>query len=63
MPPKFKVGDTVTLQPPRPSNALPGDIYEVTKVLPSFSGEPDYRIKSAGEEYERVARESELQPA
>ena len=63
MPTKFNVGDTVTLQPSRPSNAVPGEIYEVTKVLPSFSGEPDYRIKSAGEEHERVARESELEPA
>jgi len=36
-----------------------GGVFEVTKQLPG-NGEPEYRIKSANEPHERVARESEL---
>ena len=60
MPPKFKVGDAVILSPSGLSDLVPGDIYEVTKVLPDRNGEREYRIKSANEPHERVARESEL---
>jgi hypothetical protein len=59
MPPKFKVGDVVTLKPSVGRN-VPGGIYEVIKVLPDHNGEREYRIKSANEPHERVARESEL---
>jgi hypothetical protein len=40
-----------------------GGAYEVVHVLPVRNGEPEYRIKSAHEAHERVARESELTPA
>ena len=40
-------------------NAVVGD-YEVVRRLPSRDGEFQYRIKSSGEPYERVVRESEL---
>jgi len=60
MPHKFKVGDAVILRPSSFSNVVLGDIYEVTKVLPDHSGEREYRVKSAKEPHERVARESEL---
>jgi hypothetical protein len=59
MPPKFKVGDIVTLKPSVNRN-VPGGIYEVIKVLPDHNGEREYRIKSANEPHERIARESEL---
>jgi len=39
-----------------------GCIYEVTKQL-AGEGECQYRIKSANEPHERVARESELTKA
>jgi hypothetical protein len=55
---KFKVGDIVALKPAISLNVL-GGIYEVTKQLPS-EGECQYRIKSANEPHQRVARESEL---
>jgi len=42
---------------------VPGGGYEVIKVLPDHNGEREYRIKSANEPYERVARESELNSA
>jgi hypothetical protein len=39
---------------------VPGGAYEVTKQLPHNGREFEYRIKSASEEHERVAGESEL---
>jgi hypothetical protein len=59
---KFKVGETVTLRPNRNLN-VPGGFYEVVKQLPGTSGEPEYRIKSAHEPHERLARESDLSKA
>jgi hypothetical protein len=53
---KFRLGEHVTLQ----QRNVPRGVYEVKKHLPHNGSEFEYRIKSAGEEYERVARESEL---
>jgi hypothetical protein len=58
MPHKFKVGDIVTIRPAI-SRFVPNDAFEVVKQLPGGS-EPEYRIKSANEPHERVARESEF---
>jgi hypothetical protein len=58
---KFKVGDTVVLMPAISRN-VPGGVFEVVKRLPG-NDEPEYRIKSANEPHERVARESELTKA
>jgi hypothetical protein len=59
---KFKVGDAVILRPALRQNVR-GGVYDVIQVLPVRNGEPEYRIKSAHEPHERVARESELTPA
>jgi hypothetical protein len=59
---KFHVGGSVTLRPAISRN-VPGGVYEVTKQLPHNGREFEYRIKSANEEHERVARESELTKA
>jgi hypothetical protein len=56
---KFRIGETVMLRPAVNRN-VPGGIYEVTKQLPHNGREFEYRIKSASEEHERVALESEL---
>jgi hypothetical protein len=61
MPPKFKVGDAVILKPSIHQN-VPGGVCVVIKVLPDRNGEREYRVRSANEEHERVARESELEP-
>jgi hypothetical protein len=58
---KFNIGDVVSLKP-APSLNVPGGIYEVVRQLPS-DGECEYRIRSANEPHERVARESELTKA
>jgi hypothetical protein len=56
---KFEIGDTVLLT--SVSRNVPGGIYGVTKLLPHNGSEFEYRIKSAHEENERVARESDDQ--
>jgi hypothetical protein len=56
---KFKIGETVMVTPAISRN-VPGGAYQVTKQLPHNGREFEYRIKSANEEHERVARESEL---
>jgi hypothetical protein len=56
---KFKIGEVVILRAGVNRNAAAG-VYEVTKQLPHNGSEFEYRIKTAGEEHERVARESDL---
>jgi hypothetical protein len=56
---KFAIGETVMVRPAISRN-IPGGAYEVTKQLPHNGREFEYRIKSANEEYERVAGENEL---
>ena len=55
---KFKAGDIVAINPTI-GRFVPGGVFEVIKQLPG-ANEPEYRIKSANEPHERVARESEL---
>ena len=52
---KFHVGEILSLRPVVSRN-VPGGAYEVTKQLPHNGREFEYRIKSASEEHERVAR-------
>jgi hypothetical protein len=59
---KFHVGESVTVTAAIRRH-VPGGVYEVTKQLPHNGREFEYRIKSANEEHERVARESELTKA
>jgi hypothetical protein len=56
---KFHIGQVVQLRPDVSRN-IPGGSYEVTKQLPDSGGEFEYRVKSAAEPYQRVAREREL---
>ena len=51
---KFHIGDSVMLKPAISRN-VPGGVYEVIKQLPHNGREYEYRIKSANEEYERIA--------
>jgi hypothetical protein len=55
---KFKIGDIVAIRPAI-SRFVPSGVFEAIKQLPG-NGERQYRIKSANEPHERVARESEL---
>jgi hypothetical protein len=48
---------------PSISRNVRAGVYQVTKQLPHNGREFEYHIKSANEEHERVARESELTKA
>ena len=58
----FKTGQRVQLsRTVRNRNVAPGS-YEVVRQLPTGDdGERQYRLKSASESHERVAKESELE--
>jgi hypothetical protein len=57
---KFHLGQAVTYHP-RQGTWAPRGACVVTAKLPERNGEFEYRIRSAIEENERMARESELQ--
>jgi hypothetical protein len=60
---KFKVGQTVNYAP-RLIAAFNADaIFKITQLLPPEGDEFQYRIRSASEPYERVAKESQLNRA
>lgn len=60
---KYQVGDAVYFTSPSFGRAAATGSYLVVKLLPSESDDYQYRIKSAGEAFERVARESQLERA
>jgi hypothetical protein len=57
---KFKVGQTVHYQA-GPYGSVPGDVFTIMQRLPQQGGDYRYRIKSAREPHDRVAKESELE--
>lgn len=56
---KFSIGDVVYYRPILRGAASPG-LYDVVLLLPDDGSAPQYRIRSASEAFERVAREFEL---
>lgn len=57
---KFRIGQTVYFTS-RPIGQMAADgAYQVVKLLPSEGEDYQYRIKSASEAFERVAKESQL---
>jgi hypothetical protein len=57
---KFKVGQEVSFSPAKLSMPASSRSYKIIRHLPREGGEYTYRIKSAAEQFERVARESEI---
>jgi hypothetical protein len=57
---KFQVGQTVYYNAPTFGRAPAPGNFTVVKILPSEGDEHQYRIKSNGEAFERVAKESQL---
>jgi hypothetical protein len=58
---KFKLGQAVFLQPTVINRLAVRRTYEVIKQLPvQNDGQFEYRIRSASEPFERVAKESDL---
>jgi hypothetical protein len=58
---KFHIGQLVEFRPEKGARVSSArGAYEILKPLPERDGELQYRIKSAVEEHERIALESEL---
>ena len=60
---KYRVGETVYYTSPTFGRAAASGSYTVVKLLPSEGDDYQYRIKSSGEAFERVAKESQLDRA
>jgi hypothetical protein len=60
---KYSVGETVYYTSPSFGRAAANGNYTVVKLLPSEGDDYQYRIKSTGEAFERVAKESQLDKA
>jgi hypothetical protein len=57
---KYTVGQSVRFSHGNFVNVVGRDDFKVTRLLPVEGSECEYRIKCAGEPFERVARESQL---
>ncbi len=60
---KFRVGDNVHIIAGLLGRGDGGGVYQVVRVLPTEGDEQQYRIKSATEPHERVAKQSQLERA
>lgn len=60
---RYQVGEVVYFTSPTFGRAAASGTYTVVKLLPSESDDYQYRIKSSGEAFERVAKESQLDRA
>jgi len=58
---KYQVGEAVYFTSPNFGRAAATGSYTVVKQLPSEGDDYQYRIKSNGEAFERVAKESQLE--
>ncbi len=58
---KYQVGEAVYFTSPSFGRAAATGSYTVVKLLPSDTDDYQYRIKSSGEAFERVAKESQLE--
>ena len=58
---RFSVGQTVFYTSSPISRPGASGSYEVVRLLPSDGDDYQYRIKNAGEAFERVAKESQLE--
>jgi hypothetical protein len=60
---KYRIGETVYYTSPTFGRTAASGSYTVVKLLPSEGDDYQYRIKSSGEAFERVAKESQLDRA
>jgi hypothetical protein len=60
---KYQIGEMVYYTSPTFGRAAATGSYTVVKLLPSEGDDYQYRIKSSGEAFERVAKESQLDRA
>ena len=60
---KFRVGDNVHIIAGLLGRGDIGGVFKVIRVLPTEGDEQQYRIKSASEPHERVAKQRQLERA
>ena len=61
MPHKFKIGAAVYYRPRDRVVGTPRGTYIITGHKPALDGQqPEYRLRHPGEDFERIASESEL---
>ncbi|MFT4098241.1 MAG: hypothetical protein QM651_14075 [Rhodoblastus sp.] len=60
---RYKVGETVRMASTISLRAPSLQQFKIVRQLPERGGEMQYRIKSAAEQFERVAAESALEKA
>jgi hypothetical protein len=58
---KFRIGQTVHFTSGAFARGGATGVYKVTQLLPTEGDEQQYRIKSATEPHERVAKQSQLE--
>jgi len=56
---RFKIGQMVELLPTTLRSAAPG-LYEIVRLIPIESREPQYCLKSREERHERIVSEHDL---
>jgi hypothetical protein len=59
---KFTVGQSVDFSPSRLGVPASSREYKILRLLPAENGQLQYRIKCSAENFERVAKESDLSP-
>jgi hypothetical protein len=57
---KFKIGQSVNYTSGPFGAGIATGIYKITRLLPAEGNDFQYKIKSAAEPHERVAKESQL---
>ena len=57
---KFKVGQSVRYNSNASRRIGSNNSFKIVKLLPEEGGYQQYRIKSASESHERIAKENEL---
>ncbi len=57
---RYRIGQKVRFAPGKIGKMTATGDYSVTRQLPIESGENMYRVKSSEENFERVARESQI---
>jgi hypothetical protein len=60
---KFLVGQSVHYTLGRHGNGGASGVYKIMRLLPPEGDDYQYRIKSANEPHERIAKESQLERA
>ena len=60
---KFRIGQSVNYTSGLFGAGSAGGVYKITRLLPPEGNDFQYKIKSAAEPHERVAKESQLDRA